>query len=269
MGNTPSPIPSSAKDYKSMNENEKISYFGNYIIKGWYHSGGRKIKLSSMRTIEPNIEDLFPLIEKNIREYSPEQGLNYYVDFDDIPDQSNRTDYIEGIDFNNSELAEKVGDLFYNGLSDFLKYLSENTNIEQDEGIRISELLKKASDNINEAWVICEPYIRTDSKEMKHTDTIKGSDISNKKLATGIGNLYLEQLGDFLSQLSQKLEKDGLADEGRGRTKLANELFESSKSIGEVSDIVISLSNRKPSYTGEYIKEQKEGFLSRIRKLLG
>lgn len=254
--------------YINFNKQEKVSYFWDYIIKWWYYSWWRKVRLSSMRTIEPNIENLFPLIEKSIREYSPELWLNYYVDFDDTPNQSNRIGNIEWIYFNNIELAEKVWDLFYNGLSNFLTYLSENTNIETKEWTRISELLKKASENINKAWIICEPYIRTDFKEMKHTDTIKWSDISNENLAQWIWNLYLEQLWDFLSQLSQKLEKDWLADELRWRTKLANELFESSKAILEASDIVISLSNRKSSYTLEKIKEQKEWFLSRIWKLL-
>ena len=254
--------------YSNLSKEEKVSYFWDYIIKWWYYSGWRKVLLSSMRAIEPNIEDLFPSIEKSIREYSPELWLNYYIDFDDIPDQSNRTNNIEWIDFDNTELAEKVWDLFYNGLSDFLRYLSENTNIEENEWTKISELLKKASDNINEAWIICEPYVRTDFKEMKHTDTIKWSDISNENLAQWIWNLYLEQLWDFLSQLSKKLEEDWLADEWRWRTKLANELFESSKAIWEASNMVISLSNRKSSYTWEEIKEQKEWFLSRIWKLL-
>lgn len=268
MWNTPSPTPSSEKDYKSMNESEKVQYLWNYIYVWWYHSWWRKILLSKLRQIDNNVENLFPLIEKNLRDSTPELWINYYIEFDDIPDQSNRTDNIEWIDFNNTELAEKVWDLFYNGLSDFLKYLSENTNIEQNEWIRISELLKKASDNISEAWIICEPYIKTDFKEMKHTDTIKRSDISNENLAKWIWNLYLGQLWDFLSKLSQKLQKDSEADEWKWRTKLANELFESSKAIWEASDIVISLSNRKSSYTWEEVKEQKEWFLSRIRKLL-
>jgi len=268
MWNTPSPTPSPEKDYNLMNNDEKALYIRNYIVWWKYYSWGLDVKISDLRRIEPNIENLFPLIEKSIREYSPESWLNYYVDFDDTPNQSNRTDNIEWIDFNNTELAENVWDLFYNGLSDFLKHLSENINLEQNEWIKISELLKKASDNINEAWIICEPYIRTDFKEMKHTDTIKWSDISNESLAQWIWNLYLEQLWDFLSQLSKKLEKDWLADKWRWRTNLANELFESSKAIWEASDIIISLSNRQSSYNWEEIKEQKEWFLSRVWKLL-
>ena len=281
MWNTPSSQVPDTKEYNSMNQTEKVAYFSDWIVRWHYFLWWVNIKISDLREVEPNIEELFPLIEKKIREYSPESWINYYVDFDDTPDQTNRTDNIEWIEFNNSELSKKIGDLFYNGLSNFLRHLSENINWWQYELIKVSELLKKASDNIEEAWGICEPHVRTNFKEMKHTDTIKWSDISNENLAKWIWNLYLEQLWDFLSKLSQKLEKDWEADKNRPsiwkdwiisktktRTNLANELFESSKAIKEASEIITSLSNRKSSYTWEEIKEQKEWFLSRIWKLV-
>ena len=277
MWNTPRFEPSDIKEYNSMNETEKVAYFWDWIIRWKQFLWRWNILLSDLRRVEPNIELLFPLIDKAIKEFSPELWINDYVDFDDTLNQTNRTDSIKWIDFNNSELSEKIGDLFYNSLSDFLKLLAEKIEKDwelsewwKDELLQTSELLKKASNHIQEAWNICEPHIRTDFSEMKHTDTIKWSNISNEDLSEWIWNFYLEQLWDFLSKLSQKLEKDWEADAWRNppRTNLANELFESANAIWEASDIITALSNRKTSYTWEEIKEQKEWFLSRIWKLL-
>jgi len=271
MWNTLNSNPSSKKEYKSMNENEKVSYFWDWIIRWWYHLWWVKIKISDLRKIEPNIEALFPLIENNIREYSPELWINYYIDFDDIPNQTNRSNNIEWVNFNNSKLAEKIWDLFYNSLSDFLEHLSDKINKDLEsntELLEASKLIKKASSNIQEAWNICEPYIRTDFPEMKHTEQIKWTNISNEALAKWVWNLYLKQLWDLLLKLSKKLNIDWEADKWRWRTKLANELFESSKNIELASNIIISLSNRQSSYKWEEVKEEKEWFLSRIWKLL-
>jgi hypothetical protein len=64
---------------------------------------------------------------------------------------------------------------------------------------------------------------------MKHT--CKVNNIENSELAEKIGDLYYDNLADLLEKLSKKLEKDGFADQKRGRTKLANSLFEASKHI--------------------------------------
>ena len=43
-------------------------------------------------------------------------------------------------------------------------------------------------------------------------------------LANNLGNLRYDVLADFLSVLSEKLEVDSFADEGRGRKKLSKAL---------------------------------------------
>lgn len=271
MWNTLKPETSYTKEYNSMNETEKVAYFWDWIIRWKAFIWRWNILLSDLRKIEPNIELLFPLIEKQIKNFSPELWINDYIDFDDTPDQTDKIDKIEWIDFNNSELAEKIGDLFYNSLSDFLGHLSEKINKDLEsntELLEASKLIKKASSNIQEAWDICEPYIRTDFPEMKHTEQIKWTNISNEALAKWVWNLYLKQLWDLLLKLSKKLNIDWEADKWRWRTKLANELFESSKNIEWASNIIISLSNRQSSYKWEEVKKEKEWFLSRVWKLL-
>jgi len=50
-------------------------------------------------------------------------------------------------------------------------------------------------------------------------------------LVENIGDLRYDSLAEFLEALSQKLYKDGRADEVRGRVKLSSSLFQASKAI--------------------------------------
>lgn len=65
----------------------------------------------------------------------------------------------------------------------------------------------------------------------KHPKNI-GEYTDMEKLAEDIGNLHYEQLGDLLSHLAKKLEKDGLSDKIKGRNKLAEELDAASEYMG-------------------------------------
>jgi NurA-like 5'-3' nuclease len=70
------------------------------------------------------------------------------------------------------ELAENIGDLYYDSLSEFLQLLSQK--LEKDslkdrekERIKLANSLKEASENIknsasniSDAWDICEPYLK-------------------------------------------------------------------------------------------------------------
>jgi len=51
------------------------------------------------------------------------------------------------------------------------------------------------------------------------------------KLATDLGNLRYDALGEFLEKLSVKIAKDADADEGRERHLLAKQLAYSAKHI--------------------------------------
>ena len=65
----------------------------------------------------------------------------------------------------------------------------------------------------------------------KHTQIIKGVGLSNKEVADRVGDLYYDNMAEFLKHLSDKLHVDAIADEKRGRKKLANHLKNGSKQI--------------------------------------
>lgn len=71
----------------------------------------------------------------------------------------------------NNELAENVGDLYYDSLAEFLESLATKIKNDGDadfnrgrkklahELYNCAEHLSKASDHISEAWGICSPYV--------------------------------------------------------------------------------------------------------------
>jgi hypothetical protein len=79
------------------------------------------------------------------------------------------------------QLAEEVGDLFYDSLSEFLRLLSEKIRRDAESDQRrgrvklagelraCAEQLAQASARIAHAWEICEPYMqpRDDSKQSR------------------------------------------------------------------------------------------------------
>lgn len=82
------------------------------------------------------------------------------------------TKTIKDIDISNKDLAIKVGDLYYDSLVEFLDALSEKL---YEDGIadknrgreklsnslfQASKDIKKASESIDVAWNICEPYVK-------------------------------------------------------------------------------------------------------------
>ena len=82
---------------------------------------------------------------------------------------------------------------------------------------------------------------------MKHTNNIKSCNISNEELAKEIGDLYYDNLSEFLEALADKLEKDSLADNKRGRKKLATSLMNASINIRQsVEDIDYAWKVSKP-----------------------
>lgn len=77
---------------------------------------------------------------------------------------------IEG--YNLTDLAEQIGDLRYDALADFLKALSlkiekDGQKDESRGRVKLATQLKKTanelqvcSENIQAAWVICEPFTK-------------------------------------------------------------------------------------------------------------
>jgi hypothetical protein len=63
---------------------------------------------------------------------------------------------------------------------------------------------------------------------MKHKAWIDNYKNNFEQLAEEIGNLRYDTLSNFLELLATKIKKDGQKDEGRGRQKLANLLYQTS-----------------------------------------
>lgn len=70
---------------------------------------------------------------------------------------------------------------------------------------------------------------------MRHTKKIKSCDIGNEQLAEEIGDLYYDSLEEFLTFLSNKLEKDSITDSERERQILAFHLKQASILIEQAS----------------------------------
>lgn len=74
----------------------------------------------------------------------------------------------------------------------------------------------------------------------KHTRTISevGKDIP--ELGKIIGSMENEKFSEFLMLLSEKIGRDGQADAGRGRKKLATELYNASLALYEAAKAINS-----------------------------
>ena len=81
------------------------------------------------------------------------------------------TDHIKSYPGSHKELAENLGDLYYDSLADFLQQLSEKMKQDGDadnrrgrpelaaELLACSQHLQEAAKHIDTAWAICRPYI--------------------------------------------------------------------------------------------------------------
>lgn len=243
-------------EYKAWNQEYRQNYWDKYIFSMYYHHEWDTfpIKIEEFREkhweLEPNfdvfipwimeslkdfwytieVEDIFTLDEKAKKtlELSNNISNNSYQVENTI---STKTERIEWIDISNEELAEKIGDLFYDSLSSFMSSLWEKL-----DNTEISHLLQEASQHIMTAWEICLPYVSHDFPEMKHTTEIKWLDIDKEELAKRISNLVDSELKDFLGKLSAKIYKDGKADEWRNRIKLATQLYSCAEKLKWASE---------------------------------
>ena len=69
----------------------------------------------------------------------------------------------------------------------------------------------------------------------KHSKTLKNYPDSFEKLAEQLGDLTYDSLAEFLMFLSEKMERDSIADAQRKRVKLANELEETARLLKKAS----------------------------------
>jgi hypothetical protein len=213
-------------------------------VREWYPYNIKEIR----DTIEPQIDLFLESMIWSIESFSEinreDIVANYFI-LDEQAISNIKTSQIEWIDMEMLELSENIWDLFYDSLASFLsslwEKLKENSdkensiwNIETSKNAqKISNNLFQAATNILNAWEICKPFISNDFPEMKHTTEVKWLKIDKVTLANKIWNLTDEKLNDLLQLLSDKIKKDGLADEWRGRLKLANELYSASRNISQ------------------------------------
>lgn len=69
---------------------------------------------------------------------------------------------------------------------------------------------------------------------MKHNNKVQGFETLDA-LAEEVGNLRYDALKDFLVHLRDKIQKDAIADAGRGRPLLSKKLLDVSNSLGKAA----------------------------------
>ncbi len=234
--------------YTNLSDDEKQDYWNCFVFSMvWYDGRGTELPIDiahikqSYQSVETDLNRFLPwTIESLIEEWFDYNYSDVFV----LDESAERYLRIHWLTTWNSqtvewivsqteqqyiELAEKVGDLFYDALADVLDGISETTLPE------ISSNLKKASEHIQNAWEICKPYIN-EKTNPKHKTNVVGMD--NKILWNRIGKLDTKTLKQFLVFLWEKIHKDWLADEWRWRKKLATELFESSSYIKQTNILI-------------------------------
>jgi len=258
------------EDYINWNKEYKQDYWDKYIFNLWWRheywdfpisiqdfknkfndleNNFNKFILWIIESLEDewftwDINDIF-ILDKETEEYL---RWIWYIQKQDIKKKiieiiENKKDQEilwENISFN--DLIERIWDLYYDSLSSFLSSL---VNYIYDK--KVSELLKKTSENISNAYSICEkPTLEFLEKvkesnediEFKHTSEVKWIKINNDELAKIVWNLVSYKLSDFLEKLSAKIQRDWETDKWKWRVKLANELFACANKLKEASDLL-------------------------------
>jgi len=126
---------------------------------------------------------------------------------------ANDSDIFPGI--SSQQLAEGIGNLFYDALGDFLRALHA------DEALAHIEL----------AWKICQGK---DENHPKHARQVPCVALPLAEIARHIVQLPAPQQGLFFAHLAEKLHQDGVKDEKRGRVRLAQALFAAAASLGKM-----------------------------------
>jgi hypothetical protein len=73
---------------------------------------------------------------------------------------------------------------------------------------------------------------------MIHRDNVERYPGGLDELAVDVGNLRYDALGEFLQLLAAKLEADAVADEGRGRRRLAAALRDGAAGVAAAAESI-------------------------------
>lgn len=235
--------------YTNLSDEEKQDYWNCFVFTiVWYDGRGTELPIDII-----HIKEVYKSVESDLNRFLPwtmaslvEEWFDYdYNDVFTLDESAKHYLRIHSLTAANSqavewlvsqteqqyiELAEKIGDLFYDALADVLEGISEITSSE------ISSCLKKATEHVQNAWEICKPYINEKTNPKHKTNVVW---IENKILGNRIGKLDNKTLNKFLKSLWEKIHRDWLADEWRWRKKLATELLACSESLTDASKMLL------------------------------
>ncbi len=192
-----------------------------------------------------SIEDIFILDEQAKKAIEVQSNVNNSLwEVNEVLDWW-KTEDIEWINISYEELAERIGNLYYDSLAVFIADLKDNIDNKE-----IKSLLNEAFSNISTAWGYCkkpaEDYLESIKEKpekvrtYKHTNQVKWIDIENKELAKRIWNLVNSELSRFLEKFSEKMYRDWDADAWREppRIKLATELYACADKLKKASELL-------------------------------
>ncbi len=230
------------------------SYILDYIrIDEWQY---KAIDISALREQYPDVDIYLDSMIHSAADWQwidYEDAIDKFFILDEQAKKHIKTAWVEWLDMSLEELAERVGDLYYDALAAVLSKMSEALNNESKRHselenpikldtitLKVSQNLQEASINIMTAWEICKPFLKAPLNP-KHTTDIQG--IPNAILGERIWKLNYWRLAQFLELLAQKLHKDWLADEWRGRRKLSNALFGASTFLKDSYSVLSQIWN--------------------------
>lgn len=205
-----------------------------------------KINIAEYRKYEPDIDLMLNIIVDEIFSFSWYKDKKSVIENDFILDDEARS-FLKRMDivwlpYSHEELAEKIGDLFYEPLAGLLYSLASKIEKQIDSDEEVIKLLQEASTHILNAWKHCKPYVldvEALKRNSKHTFEIEWSGFNNQELAKAIAFLENEKLKELLWLLSSKIQRDAEADKWRGRLKLAWELFATAEKLNQASEKII------------------------------
>ena len=72
----------------------------------------------------------------------------------------------------------------------------------------------------------------------RHPTNVKGFEGSLEELAKNIGNMTYDRTALFIEELAEDIKRQADADLGRGRKKLATQLYETSDKLYQAKDLM-------------------------------
>lgn len=112
-------------------------------------------------------------------------------------------------------IIEQIWDLAYNTLAEFLEKLAQNLPPYQHQ-------IQQASEEIREARRISEPFMQGNTKH-EYEFNIENNTIT--QFITKLTKKSDQEIQLFLNNLGEKIQKDGEADQKRGRKQLSTALY--------------------------------------------